>query len=217
MGGFVLIPHPQTPSKAVTGISGTLMLQSAGRWNLGFTLEGSVAQLALPEPEAPQRKDELWKTTCFELFVRDPATEAYLEFNLSPSGNWAAYAFDGYREGMCELDVAAIRITTTDPRQFALGLRAHLCGLGMAEEVVDAMLAADEIALDPPPADRFVLSGLLEDGGLEFGSKCEVGISAVIEELDGTKSYWALAHPPGAPDFHHPTCFAATLPPPSET
>jgi hypothetical protein len=35
--------------------------------------------------------------------------------------------------------------------------------------------------------------------------------SAVIEETDGTKSYWALAHPPGAPDFHHPDCFALTL------
>jgi hypothetical protein len=39
-----------------------------------------------------------------------------------------------------------------------------------------------------------------------------LGLSAVIEEQDGTKSYWALAHPPGAPDFHHPDCFAAPLP-----
>lgn len=42
--------------------------------------------------------------------------------------------------------------------------------------------------------------------------KC--GISAVIEEQGGIKSYWALAHPPGKPDFHHPACFAATLPAP---
>lgn len=42
----------------------------------------------------------------------------------------------------------------------------------------------------------------------------EIGLSAVIEELDGAKSYWALAHPPGKPDFHHPTCFARTLPAP---
>ncbi|MBB6122446.1 DOMON-like domain-containing protein [Sphingobium subterraneum] len=34
------------------------------------------------------------------------------------------------------------------------------------------------------------------------------GLSAVIEEVDGTKSCWALAHPPGKPDFHHPDCFA---------
>jgi hypothetical protein len=39
----------------------------------------------------------------------------------------------------------------------------------------------------------------------------KLALSAVIEETDGTKSYWALAHPPGAPDFHHPDCFALTL------
>lgn len=39
-----------------------------------------------------------------------------------------------------------------------------------------------------------------------------MGLTAVIEEKDGTKSYWALAHPPGAPDFHHKDCFALELP-----
>ena len=43
----------------------------------------------------------------------------------------------------------------------------------------------------------------------DTGSK--LALSAVIEELDGTKSYWALAHPSGKPDFHHPDCFALTL------
>jgi len=37
------------------------------------------------------------------------------------------------------------------------------------------------------------------------------GLSAVIEEAGGVKSYWALAHPSGKADFHHPTCFAASL------
>lgn len=41
-----------------------------------------------------------------------------------------------------------------------------------------------------------------------------VGLSAVIEDIDGGISYWALAHPPGKPDFHHPDSFALTLPPP---
>ena len=40
-----------------------------------------------------------------------------------------------------------------------------------------------------------------------------MGLCAVIEEKDGTKSYWALAHPPGdKPDFHDPACFALELP-----
>ena len=39
-----------------------------------------------------------------------------------------------------------------------------------------------------------------------------MGLCAVIEEKGGRKSYWALAHPPGKPDFHHPDCFALELP-----
>jgi hypothetical protein len=39
-----------------------------------------------------------------------------------------------------------------------------------------------------------------------------LGLSAVIEETSGRKSYWALAHPPGKPDFHHSDCFALELP-----
>jgi len=41
----------------------------------------------------------------------------------------------------------------------------------------------------------------------------ELGLSAILEEKDGTKSYWALNHPAGdKPDFHDAACFAAHLP-----
>ena len=38
-----------------------------------------------------------------------------------------------------------------------------------------------------------------------------VSLAAVIEEDQGLVSYWALAHPPGDPNFHHADCFAARL------
>jgi hypothetical protein len=41
-----------------------------------------------------------------------------------------------------------------------------------------------------------------------------LALTAVIEHADGTLAYWALAHAPGKPDFHHPDGFVATLPPP---
>ncbi len=41
---------------------------------------------------------------------------------------------------------------------------------------------------------------------------CRLALSAVIEAASGAKSYWALAHPPGRPDFHHRTGFAYVLP-----
>jgi len=47
---------------------------------------------------------------------------------------------------------------------------------------------------------------------LPLGSPWRLGLSAVIEEKTGRKSYWALAHPAGKPDFHHSDCFALEVP-----
>jgi hypothetical protein len=38
-----------------------------------------------------------------------------------------------------------------------------------------------------------------------------LGLSAVIEETNGSSSYWALRHPPGKPDFHHADSFGLVL------
>ncbi|WP_369815785.1 DOMON-like domain-containing protein [Erythrobacter sp. QSSC1-22B] len=40
--------------------------------------------------------------------------------------------------------------------------------------------------------------------------------SAVLEEVGGTKSYWALAHPADQPDFHHADGFVLALDPPRD-
>ncbi len=95
-------------------------------------------------------------------------------FNFAPSTQWAAYRFDGYREGMTAIaEIAAPRLEAErTPQTYAL--RA-------------ALTLPDEGAL-------------------------RLGLSAVIEETNGHRSYWALAHPPGKPDFHHSDCFALELP-----
>ena len=51
----------------------------------------------------------------------------------------------------------------------------------------------------------YTLQATLEYDGLS--SPFHLGLSAVLEETNGRKSYWALAHPPGKPDFHHADCF----------
>jgi hypothetical protein len=40
----------------------------------------------------------------------------------------------------------------------------------------------------------------------------QLGLSAVIEEKIARKTYWALRHPPGRPDFHHSDGFALEIP-----
>ena len=61
--------------------------------------------------------------------------------------------------------------------------------------------------------DMFELHASIDLADLPAGPARRIGLSAVIEDRDGALSYWALAHPPGRPDFHHEDCFALQLPP----
>ncbi|HEY0283481.1 MAG TPA: DOMON-like domain-containing protein [Rhizomicrobium sp.] len=58
-----------------------------------------IGGLVIPSPAASTRADELWRHTCFEAFLRPSPGEAYVEFNFSPSTQWAAYRFSGVRSG----------------------------------------------------------------------------------------------------------------------
>jgi hypothetical protein len=77
----------------------------------------------------------------------------------------------------------------------------------------NGMRVAAEIQAPPlevdVQVDHYTLLATLELDQLKLphGKKWQLGLSAVIEELNSRKSYWALAHPPGRPDFHHSDCF----------
>ena len=60
--------------------------------------------------------------------------------------------------------------------------------------------------------DAFALDVTLDLAGLLPPGPCRLALSAVIEERTGAKSYWALAHPDGRPDFHADAGFVAMLP-----
>ena len=38
-----------------------------------------------------------------------------------------------------------------------------------------------------------------------------INLACVLDEADGVKSFWALAHPEDRPDFHDPACFTGQL------
>jgi hypothetical protein len=58
-------------------------------------------------------------------------------------------------------------------------------------------------------ADRLVVEATVDLASL-FGlsSNLRVALSTVIEDQAGRISYWALAHAPGKPDFHHADAFS---------
>lgn len=63
---------------------------------LRWTITGA-RDVIVPPFRRRCRADGLWQTTCFELFLGQPGSANYAEFNLSPSSQWAAYDFTGYR------------------------------------------------------------------------------------------------------------------------
>ncbi|HWA37303.1 MAG TPA: DOMON-like domain-containing protein [Burkholderiales bacterium] len=67
-----------------------------------YTMQGDLDRVRVPAPLPRTFVDGLWRGTCFEAFVA--AGEGYDEFNLAPSGAFAAYRFSGYRAGMARLE-----------------------------------------------------------------------------------------------------------------
>lgn len=66
--------------------------------------------------------------------------------------------------------------------------------------------------------DRLELDVTIRLAGLSSDhprAALRLALSAVVEDTSGALSYWALHHPPGQPDFHHPHGFALRLEPPN--
>jgi len=93
---FTLIPYP-APHIPAIDITGKVTLQN-NILALRYSLTGNVEDVLFPPPSLkPNRKDELWKSTCFEFFLAIQEQPAYWEFNMSPSGDWNVYRMDAYR------------------------------------------------------------------------------------------------------------------------
>ncbi|MEW5771387.1 MAG: DOMON-like domain-containing protein [Pseudomonadota bacterium] len=170
-----LIPHPDTPAPFVTAIEVTTNLSEAGDLTLTYTLAADLKHLRIPEPTPPTRADDLWRHTCFEAFIQGDDAPAYREFNLSPSGQWQAYAFVDYRRG----GPLAPAPAPTMKREDSANSLTLVCTL---------------------PAEAVPRGRLLR-----------LGLTAVVEAVDGSLSYWSLRHAPGKPDFHHTHAFALSL------
>ena len=73
------------------------------------------------------------------------------------------------------------------------------------------IIADASLSIDVTRSDA-VLELVAEIHDLPPDAPWQLALSAVMEETSGRRSYWALAHPKGKPDFHHSDCFALELP-----
>ena len=92
-----LRPHPACPAPGGLAVRAGAAFTGGGGLALTYRIAGAGA-LRIPPPAVPAATDELWRHTCCEAFIAAVDRPEYLEFNLSPSGCWAAYRFTGYRE-----------------------------------------------------------------------------------------------------------------------
>jgi hypothetical protein len=157
---LTLACHPETSSQAIQGIEAVVGTARGGILSLAFALEGDIAGLRIPEPRSSRRAAGLWRHTCFEVFVMAQDGPGYREFNFSPSGAWAVYAFHGYRDGgALEIELTPdIMVRRTGRR---LELDAEICRdflppgrplrLGLSAVVEDADGGLSYWALRHPP------------------------------------------------------------------
>ncbi len=168
-------PGELTETLAVSGY----LARKADTLMVKYRVHGTLKNIKHPAalPFSP-RLHELWRHTCFELFIGSKGESGYLEVNVSPSGAWNVYHFSDYRKGMREdrsVGQPLFRVATGDD------FLSLSCSISLNTVIDDA-------------------------------ATIEVGVSSVIETVDGALSYWAVVHPGSEPDFHDRRTFLITLP-----
>ncbi len=111
--------HPSTRSATVRAIRVLASRSASAELQLTFRLDGDIRRISVPSPAAPRIARQLWQHTCFEAFIAMDGQAAYHEFNFAPSGEWAVYAFSGYRNGSLLANEAMrpnIAVRCTDSR-----------------------------------------------------------------------------------------------------
>lgn len=185
MGTLTLAAHPDHPPVRVQSVEAAVIGLCENWLRLRWRIEGAGAVL-VPPFAGRGRTDGLWQQTCFELFLREPGEEGYVELNLSPSERWAVYDFAAYRAGMAD------RAMPRDPDCTVRGARDLM--------IFDASIPLSGL---PPLPWQFGLCAVIEEIDPDAGDR--------DADAPGVRSFWALRHPSGVPDFHAPACFAARL------
>jgi len=101
MQTYQLAVHTDHPARTVERVEARIIGRDSSFLRVRWKVEGAQ-HLVVPPFGGRGRADDLWRTTCFEMFLMPSGGGAYCEFNLSPSARWNAYDFDSYRAGMRE-------------------------------------------------------------------------------------------------------------------
>jgi hypothetical protein len=120
----LLMCHPETCTTAVEEIEVRAGWSQDNTLSLAYAFKGELLRVRIPSLQPSLRADRLWQHTCFEAFVALEDKPEYYEFNFAPSGQWAAYRFQRYRDGISLADEIAAPEITVCSRADGLDLHA---------------------------------------------------------------------------------------------
>lgn len=146
MTGAAFVLRPFDAGERAPDIRVTGRLSRQGRTlAVAFVLAGKLSALDLPPVSArPERRHELWRETCLEVFVRENHSAGYWEINLSPAGHWNIYRFDGYRQGMREeagITAPVVRVDEKTPDSWGLSTELYIDGMASRQPMEAAVSA----------------------------------------------------------------------------
>ena len=95
--------HTSAPAQRVRDIQVSVRRSASDELHMTYCLHGNIPELRIPSASVPRIGTRLWEHTCFEAFIAVEGQSAYHEFNFSPSGEWAVYAFLGYRKRVSQV------------------------------------------------------------------------------------------------------------------
>lgn len=111
---FKLKPFSPDSTLEITHCKGSLIKDTLS-FKLEYVLKGNMSQLKglVSQKSLGRRKNDLWKNTCFELFLKESSETNYEEYNFSSAGDWNSYSLKGYREDLQEINSTLIEHFST--------------------------------------------------------------------------------------------------------
>lgn len=140
---------------------------------LEYKITGKVDFILFPKKRLSTRVIGLWESTCFELFIKNPHGNNYMEFNFSPEGLWNCFYFARPKDSPLPYE------NFPKPKT------------ELIQKDGEAVFCA---ALDLKYLPKDLRTNLSE---LFIATPC------VLEDRSGNLSYWAYSHQNEFPNFHN--------------
>jgi hypothetical protein len=178
--------HPSTRPETVRALQVRVRRSASDELHdelqLTFRLDGDISRIQIAAPGVPRFATQLWHHTCFETFIAVEGQPSYHEFNFAPSGDWAIFAFCGYRDGgpvTNEMMRPHIAVRSTDSRL-----------------ELDTLVRLNELSgIHPRASLRIGLSAIIEaSDGLSYWALRHPAAKPDFHDADG---FALLLEPPG--------------------